>query len=523
MRRATTALLTLVFALSTSAVALADPGVAPTTVDHNADPGQVIDVVKTVTTPEIPPDPDIVFLVDTTTSMGPAIANVQANLGTILATVLGTQPTAQFGVAEYKDTADAEPEFAVLQDLTGDTVAVTNGIMNLTPLSGGGFDAPEDGINGLYQLANGAVTWRADGTPVIVWIGDASSHDPSNGHTLTDAINALVGAGIIVIAVDVGPTPGQISDGLDNTGQATAVVNATGGSLATVDPTGLSAAILANLQNLPVDVTHSASCDPGLTTTLSPASLVVPSGSDAVFAEQITVDPAAPQGATLGCTVTFLLNGEAGGPEFVQTITIHVNDVEPPVVTVDDKTVEATGPDGAIIDYEATAVDNVDGPLVPTCVPPSGSLFPIGATLVTCEATDSSGLTGSDTATMTVVDTTPPEAACVETTNPSGKNTPKAKEQNRDGFYALHAEDLVDGAPELYVTDDADPSVVFGPFDSDTSIKLIQAPGADQSMKPGPKAIDYQIRLKGDAILTAVDDFGNESHPVSCRVPPKPA
>jgi hypothetical protein len=491
-------------------------------VDEAIDPSGSVTLTKTVTTPEIPPTPDIMFLVDTTTSMGPAIANVQANLGTILSTVLTAQPTAQFGVAEYKDTADALPEFSVLQALTDDTVAVTAGIMALTPLAGGGFDAPEDGINGLYQLASGAVTYRADGTPIIVWIGDASSHDPSAGHTLADAISALQTAGITVIAVDVGPTPGQISDGLDATGQATAVTSATGGALATVDPVDLSTAILDELQNLPVEVSHAVTaCDPDLAVTLTPTTVTVDSGLDAVFSEEIAVSSSAAQGTTLTCQVEFFLNGEAGGAAFVQSISVDVNDVEPPVVTVEDQTVEATGPDGAVIVYPATAVDNVDGPLTPTCAPPSGSLFPIGATTVACTATDSSGNLGSDTAVMSVVDTTPPDAACIEGTNPAGKKRPRAR--NQDGFYELLATDVVDAAPLIYVIDDADPTTMFGPFDDGTTIKLVQAPGAKQRMKAGKRAVDYRIRLKGDALLVAVDWYGNESTPIACRVPPKPA
>ena len=67
--------------------ALAFAGVAPLTVDESLDPGASITVSKTVTTPEIPPKPDIVLLVDETGSMGASIANVQAELNSLITTV----------------------------------------------------------------------------------------------------------------------------------------------------------------------------------------------------------------------------------------------------------------------------------------------------------------------------------------------------------------------------------------------------------------------------------------------------
>ncbi|NUO36054.1 MAG: hypothetical protein HOQ27_13470 [Dermatophilaceae bacterium] len=58
-----------------------------------------------------------------------------------------------------------------------------------------------------------------------------------------------------------------------------------------------------------------------------------PSGSDVVLDEAVTVAPDAPQGSTLGCTTTFRINGADAGPEFVQTVSVKVNDVTPPTVS----------------------------------------------------------------------------------------------------------------------------------------------------------------------------------------------
>jgi hypothetical protein len=48
----------------------------------------------------------------------------------------------------------------------------------------------------------------------------------------------------------------------------------------------------------------------------------------------------------------------------------------------------ATGPEGAWVSFTDTAEDGLGNPIGVTCNPPSGSLFPLGCTLVTCTATD---------------------------------------------------------------------------------------------------------------------------------------
>ena len=102
-------------------------------------------------------------------------------------------------------------------------------------------------------------------------------------------------------------------------------------------------------------------------------------------------------------------------------------DATPPAVTVPgDMTVESTNL-GATVFFSASALDNVDGPLTPACVPASGSFFALGTTLVTCSATDSSGNTGSASFNVNVVDTIPPSITVpaditVEATGPSGAN-----------------------------------------------------------------------------------------------------
>ena len=60
----------------------------------------------------------------------------------------------------------------------------------------------------------------------------------------------------------------------------------------------------------------------------------------------------------------------------------------PSSVSVIDRV--ADGP-GQVVTFTVTAVDDLDPEPVVVCVPPSGSTFPRGTTLVNCTATDASG------------------------------------------------------------------------------------------------------------------------------------
>jgi hypothetical protein len=103
----------------------------------------------------------------------------------------------------------------------------------------------------------------------------------------------------------------------------------------------------------------------------------------------------------------------------------------PPTLTVPNYVLaEATGPDGAHVNFVVTATDAEDGDLTGSvvCTPASGSLFPIGETPVTCTVTDSGGLSASASFPVYVEDSTPPVFSGV----PTGPVTKVA--QNRNGW-----------------------------------------------------------------------------------------
>ena len=79
------------------------------------------------------------------------------------------------------------------------------------------------------------------------------------------------------------------------------------------------------------------------------------------------------------------------------------DDITPPVLTLPAAiSANATSPAGATVFYTATATGDVDDAPDVVCAPPSGSVFAIGTTTVSCTATDSSGNTSDGSFTVNV-------------------------------------------------------------------------------------------------------------------------
>lgn len=105
---------------------------------------------------------------------------------------------------------------------------------------------------------------------------------------------------------------------------------------------------------------------------------------------------APPSGSTftLGTTTVTATATDASGNSAQCTFDVTVEDTTAPtlscpsgVTVIDGK----SGPPGEIVFFSVTAGDLCDPAPSVTCVPPSGSVFPRGTTLVTCTATDGSG------------------------------------------------------------------------------------------------------------------------------------
>ena len=313
---------------------IAAPTVTSVSFDHSTPFG--------ITAPTIPPKPDVVFLADTTGSMGGAIDNVKASVASIMGTVRTTQPLAQFGAADYKDfSCGDDVPYTLGSAVTSDTAAVQTAInawLVTSPFSG--CDTPEAQLNALYRLATDSnVGWRADSSRIIAWFGDAPGHDPSGGHSLADVTAALTAApGTRIVAVSVN------GGGLDATGQATALVNATHGTYQQgVSNDQVAAAITSGLQNLPVTLKPSTSCDQeGVTLSLGaqvPAN-PVSSGASVRFDGAVAHVAAGTPAGTYTCTAAFTINGHPDS-----SLTTQVSVVVPGGSTSSTADVAVSSPD----------------------------------------------------------------------------------------------------------------------------------------------------------------------------------
>jgi hypothetical protein len=91
--------------------------------------------------------------------------------------------------------------------------------------------------------------------------------------------------------------------------------------------------------------------------------------------------------------------GNTGSAAF----SVTVQDTTAPAVTVPaDIARFATSSAGADVTFASSALDIVDGAISPSCTPDSGNTFALGATTVTCTATDLHGNTGQKSFTITV-------------------------------------------------------------------------------------------------------------------------
>jgi hypothetical protein len=320
---------------------------------------------RTQITPRIPPQPDIVFLADTTGSMGNPIQNVKDNVVRIMNQVAAVQPNAQFAVSAYKDKENCGTDaymFELEQPITADKTAVQNAVNSWTvDTSNDGCDPPESQLNALYLLGVGndgapeptSVGYRADSSRVVVWFGDAPGHDPSGGHGIDAAIAALTANEVRVVAVSI---PGFSGSNLNScgeppicsvaSGQATRIAKDTGGVVKnTTDAGQVSDAILAGLHDLDATVTpdYGDSCSP-ISITFDPVQATVhPGGTPVDFTENVTVGPTS--AGTYTCRVYFKINGKIveksqGGdfvidPAYYQDISVVVSDTPQTAVTVE--------------------------------------------------------------------------------------------------------------------------------------------------------------------------------------------
>jgi len=131
--------------------------------------------------------------------------------------------------------------------------------------------------------------------------------------------------------------------------------------------------------------------------------LVTPEASDDVEIYTITND--APEVFPLGETIVTWTATDSSGNSSSQSHKITFVDSVVPEISISDKILEASISGGANISLEFPVISDIQNTTITNDAP---EVFPLGETIVTWTATDSSGNSASATQIITVVDTTSP-------------------------------------------------------------------------------------------------------------------
>lgn len=219
-----------------------------------------------------------------------------------------------------------------------------------------------------------------------------------NGHSFCPACLAKDVPGVVAVAsID---KPGNLSS-FSNYGPQTVLLAAPGGSIASTYPdtgyaymsgTSMAAPHLAGTAALMIAAKPAAGVDEIVNALRASAK------------PRASLDGKVASGGLLdanGALASLLTSPPPPGP---------APDTSPPVLAVPAGiTAEAVSPEGATVNYTATATDDTDPNPVVACSPASGSVFPLGATTVNCTAVDAAGNSASGSFAVTVLaDTSPP-------------------------------------------------------------------------------------------------------------------
>ena len=356
-------LLVVLAATVAPASALAADTITPAVVNATLQAGQSTTVSKTLSLDGLPARADIIVAVDTTGSMGTAIAQAQADAINICNQVQAAIPGARFAVMDFEDyfpgpgAAGDIPYALKTTGFVSSCATFSAAIGTMSAVSGSGGDGPEAYNRAFFEAyANGGnpIVQTRDplATQFLVVLGDAAPHsatafgscpaappadfgrngvagggDDLNTSTTIAGLNAA-NIDLLMIRYTTGAVSLSCYQDMANATGGTAVDSASAPSIGNF--------IIANAQATPytVGLQVSAGCPIGF--AFSPAPPYGPfSGPQTVtFTETITAPTLA---GSYTCTVTAFLT--PGGPTTaVQTVNVTVLPGPPATLTLAPKT-----------------------------------------------------------------------------------------------------------------------------------------------------------------------------------------
>lgn len=249
---------------------------------------------------------------------------------------------------------------------------------------------------------------------------------------------------------------------------------------------------------VPEDFTVEAESAAGAVVSFSATASDIVSG-----ALTAVCTPASGSSFGLGATLVTCTATDAAGLTGSESFTITVSDTTPPAVTVPGNlTAEATGPDGATVTHgDVSALDTVDGAIIPICSTSTGAVFPLGTTTVTCSATDAAGNLGSESFTVTVVDTTEPEVtapANLVVGNTSGTGADNVT------YSGATAVDLVDGSIPVSCTPASGSTFPLG-------FTTVTCTATDEAGNTGSATFTIEVQDQTEPVVTVPSDITAEA------------
>ncbi len=156
------------------------------------------------------PKIDVVFVLDTTGSMGGLIQTAKEKIWSIATTMASAKqtPEIRIGLVAYRDRGDAYVTRVV--DLSDDLDSVYATLMDFE--AGGGGDTPESVNEALYDAVH-EISWsRQDQAyQVIFLVGDAPPHMDYNEMQYPEIVAAATERGIVVNTIQCGEIPSAVA------------------------------------------------------------------------------------------------------------------------------------------------------------------------------------------------------------------------------------------------------------------------------------------------------------------------
>ncbi len=124
----------------------------------------------------------------------------------------------------------------------------------------------------------------------------------------------------------------------------------------------------------------------------------------------VKCSPASGSTFPLGVTTVSCTASDASGNSVQDSFSVRIADLTRPVLSIPESlgSIEATSAAGAVVSFQTSATDAVDGALSASCTHESGATFPIGVTTVNCTASDKAGNSANGRFTIKVEDSTAP-------------------------------------------------------------------------------------------------------------------